>query len=158
MGFMFLDRIANNWRKKYNYEFSIKENLFLVKPLTYMNLSGEIFNYINPKDFGDIIVVYDDVSLPLGKIRIRKKGSHGGHKGVKSIISHLGTDFNRIRIGIGPLPDNEDLVNFVLGEFSNRELEIVNKALNLSYEALKTIVNEGIDKAMSLFNAKEVER
>ncbi|ONN27847.1 peptidyl-tRNA hydrolase [Thermosipho affectus] len=157
VGFMFLDKIASSWKKKYNFEYSIKDNLYMVKPLTYMNLSGDIFNYLNPDDFDDIIIVYDDVSLPLGKIRIRKKGSHGGHNGIKSLISYLGTNFKRIRIGIGPLPEDTDLVNFVLGEFSNTELKILDKVLTLSIEALKSIINDGIDKAMSLFNSKEVK-
>lgn len=121
-----------------------------------MNLSGEIFNYINPNDFNDIIVIYDDVSINLGKIRIRKKGSDGGHNGLKSIISFIGEHFSRIRIGIGPKPQEIDLVNFVLGEFTNKELMIINKVLDTTKEALETIITEGIDKAMSKFNSIEV--
>jgi len=157
---MFLDRLANNWEKRYNFEESkIKiENseILLVKPMTYMNLSGEIFNYINPEDFDDIIVVYDDVSIPLGKIRIRKKGSDGGHNGLKSIISYIGEQFPRIRIGVGPKPKEIDLVNFVLSEFSNKELVILDKILNLAIEALNCIIIEGINKAMSKYNSIEV--
>jgi len=160
VGFMFLDRLANNWEKRYNFEESkIKiENseILLVKPMTYMNLSGEIFNYINPEDFDDIIVVYDDVSIPLGKIRIRKKGSDGGHNGLKSIISYIGEQFPRIRIGVGPKPKEIDLVNFVLSEFSNKELVILDKILNLAIEALNCIITEGINKAMSKYNSIEV--
>jgi PTH1 family peptidyl-tRNA hydrolase len=160
VGFMLLDRLANNWKKKYNFEESkikiANKEILLVKPLTFMNLSGEIFNYLNPEEFDDIIVVYDDVSIPLGKIRIRKKGSDGGHNGLKSIISYIGEHFPRIRIGIGPKPEDVNLVNFVLSEFSNKELLILDKVLNLTAEALKTIVNEGIDKAMSKFNSIEV--
>ncbi|MBO8139193.1 MAG: aminoacyl-tRNA hydrolase [Thermosipho sp. (in: Bacteria)] len=160
VGFMFLDRLANNWEKRYNFkESKIKiENskILLVKPMTYMNLSGEIFNYINPEDFDDIIVVYDDVSIPLGKIRIRKKGSDGGHNGLKSIISYIGEQFPRIRIGVGPKPKEIDLVNFVLSEFSNKELVILDKILNLAIEALNCIITEGINKAMSKYNSIEV--
>lgn len=122
-----------------------------------MNLSGEIFSHLNKEDFSDIIVVYDDVNLPLGKIRIRKSGSSGGHNGIKSLISYLGEDFKRIRIGIGPIPENVNLVDFVLGEFEEDELKVLDKVLDLSIDALYTIFKDGIDKAMSLYNSQEVK-
>ncbi len=161
MGFMFIDRICNNFKKQNNYEYCQKtlfgKDILFVKPLTYMNLSGEIFRYLNKEDFSDIIVVYDDVNLPLGKIRIRKSGSSGGHNGIKSLIGYLGEDFKRIRIGIGPIPENENLVDFVLGEFKEDELKVLDKVLDLSIDALYTIFKDGIDKAMSLYNSQEVK-
>ncbi|WP_073072505.1 aminoacyl-tRNA hydrolase [Thermosipho atlanticus] len=161
VGFMFLDKIANNWKRKHNYEEAkiniAEKNVLLIKPLTFMNLSGEIFNYINPSDFDDIIVVYDDVNIPLGKIRIRKKGSDGGHNGLKSIIAYIGEHFPRIRIGIGPKPENIDLVNFVLGEFNNNELMILHKVLEITTEALEEIVAGNISSAMNKFNSFEVK-
>jgi len=102
---MVLDRLSKSWKSGPNYLYSdiniSGQKVKLVKPLTYMNLSGEVFKYL-PHD--DIIVVYDDLDLPLGRIRIRKDGSAGGHNGIKSIISYIGQDFPRIRIGIGPKP------------------------------------------------------
>ncbi|MDK2885468.1 MAG: peptidyl-tRNA hydrolase, family [Thermosipho sp. (in: thermotogales)] len=162
VGFMFLDRLASNWKKKYNFEEAKMKienvDVLLVKPLTYMNLSGEIFNFIKIENFDDIIVVYDDVSIPLGKIRIRKNGSDGGHNGLKSIISFIGNQFPRIRIGIGPKPEGIGLADFVLSEFSNEELEILDKVLNLTKEALECILTEGIEKAMSKYNSLEVSK
>ncbi|WP_184619350.1 aminoacyl-tRNA hydrolase [Thermosipho japonicus] len=161
VGFMFIDRICNNLKKQNNYEYCQKtlfgKDILFVKPLTYMNLSGEIFNHLNKEDFSDIIVIYDDVNLPLGKIRIRKSGSSGGHNGIKSLINYLGEDFKRIRVGIGPIPKDINLVDFVLGEFQENELKILDKVLNLSVDALYTIFKDGIDKAMSLYNSQEVK-
>ncbi|MBB6062408.1 PTH1 family peptidyl-tRNA hydrolase [Thermosipho japonicus] len=158
---MFIDRICNNLKKQNNYEYCQKtlfgKDILFVKPLTYMNLSGEIFNHLNKEDFSDIIVIYDDVNLPLGKIRIRKSGSSGGHNGIKSLINYLGEDFKRIRVGIGPIPKDINLVDFVLGEFQENELKILDKVLNLSVDALYTIFKDGIDKAMSLYNSQEVK-
>lgn len=158
---MFIDRICNNFKKQNNYEYCQKtlfgKDILFVKPFTYMNLSGEIFSHLNKEDFSDIIVVYDDVNLPLGKIRIRKSGSSGGHNGIKSLISYLGEDFKRIRIGIGPIPENVNLVDFVLGEFEEDELKVLDKVLDLSIDALYTIFKDGIDKAMSLYNSQEVK-
>lgn len=125
-----------------------------------MNLSGVAMPYIMRffrVNVDDIIVVYDDVSLKLGKIRIRKKGSDGGHNGMKSIIQALGTqEIKRIRIGIGEKPEGMNLVDFVLGEFSEEEFKVLQKVFELSRNALVTILNEGIDKAMSVYNSLEV--
>ncbi len=164
-GYLFLDYLSEKmkcspWIGERFYMYSECDNLHLVKPSTYMNLSGSAFPYIL-RDFSadvpDILVVYDDVSLPLGRIRIRKGGSDGGHNGIKSIISVLErTDFPRLRIGIGPKPTGVDLAEYVLSEFSDEELEKLYKVFAMAYEALSVIIKEGIDKAMSLFNSKEV--
>lgn len=158
---MFLDRLCDNFKQKYNFEYCKKtiygKDILFVKPLTYMNLSGEIFDYLDKNEFSDIIVAYDDIHLPLGKIRIRKRGSAGGHNGMKSLINYIGEDFSRIRIGIGPLPKDTSLVDFVLGKFSDDELRILDKVLDMSIDALYTILKDGIDKAMSLFNSQEVK-
>ncbi len=164
-GYLFLDYVSEKmecspWSGERFYMYSSCENLFLAKPSTYMNLSGSAFPYIL-RDFSadvhEILVVYDDVSLPLGKIRIRKSGSDGGHNGVKSIISVLErTDFPRMRIGIGLKPKGVDLASYVLSEFSDEELEKLYKVFSMAYDALLVIIKDGMDKAMSLFNSKEV--
>jgi len=123
-----------------------------------MNLSGEIFPEVlysfNVEKVSDIIVVYDDISIPLGSLRIRKKGSDGGHNGMKSIINALGTqDIPRMRIGIGPKPFTIGTTDYVLSEFTDDELETIFSVLNRAIEAFEVILKDGIDKAMSLYNS-----
>lgn len=165
-GFILVDYIQNKcncspWQGEQLYVYSKCENSILIKPLTYMNLSGEAFPYFMRKfslKLGDIIVAYDDIWLPLGKIRIRKKGSDGGHNGIKSVIDVLQTEeFNRIRIGIGPKPTEIRMAEFVLSEFSDEELSKLYKVITMAKEAFEVIIKDGIDKAMSLYNSKEVE-
>jgi PTH1 family peptidyl-tRNA hydrolase len=136
------------------------EKLILAKPTTYMNLSGkcvrQILDYYKI-DTKDIIVIYDDISLDVGKIRIRPKGSAGGHNGIKSIISHLGTeDFPRVRIGIGNKLLQMDLADYVLGKFNEDERLVINKTLNISSEAIECIINNGIEKSMNKYNSMNI--
>ncbi len=157
VGFMVLDKLSKSWKRGPNYLYSdiniFGEKVRLVKPTTYMNLSGEVFKYL-PHD--DIIVVYDDLDLPLGRIRIRKNGSAGGHNGIKSIISFIGQDFPRIRIGIGPKPQDIDAADYVLSNFSREEFEKLEKVIELTIEAIESIISEGIDKAMNKYNSATV--
>ncbi len=136
--------------------FIENKEIFLLKPLTFMNLSGiSVKAFLNKHTIplSELLVAYDDVDLPLGKIRLRKKGSSGGHKGVASIIENLETEeFPRLRLGIGPKPFNVDMVDFVLGEFTKEELVRVKDVLKRTKEAIFTILSEGIDVAMSKFN------
>ncbi len=138
------------------------EKVILVKPLTYMNLSGicikEVLHYFkcNPKT--DLIVISDDISLPEGMIRIRKKGSAGGHNGLKNIIAQVGTDeFARIRIGVGDKPKNGDLVNHVLGHFTKEARAQVEQGLENAADAIALAVRENMDAAMNQFNKKKSE-
>lgn len=131
------------------------EKVILVKPQTYMNLSGESvravmdFYKLNPTK--DIIVIADDISLPTGKIRIRAKGSAGGHNGLKSIIAHAGTDqFTRIKVGVGA--NQGDLVKHVLGKFSKGERKIVDDAVRNAASASEVIVMYDVQTAMNKFN------
>lgn len=133
------------------------QKVLLAKPLTYMNLSGEairgLVDYykINPET--ELLVIYDDISLEPGNIRIRKKGSAGGHNGIKSIIAQLGTqNFQRIRIGVGEKPKNWDLADYVLGTFGKEDRPLVEEALGNAAEAAAMIVQGKIDEAMNRFN------
>ena len=133
--------------------------VLLVKPLTYMNSSGEavkaICDSFNIDEKEDLIIIYDDISLDLSNFRVRKKGSSGGHNGIKSIIELLGHDiFKRIKIGIGKKPEDIDLIDFVLGKFLEEESEILGQNMDKIDCCLNLIFNEGIDKAMSLYNSK----
>ena len=136
----------------------------LVKPRTYMNLSGEavrslIHHYSLPVQ--NILVVYDDLDLPLGKIRIRERGSSGGHKGMRSIIAQVGSqDFPRLRVGIAPLVDTESLapcrqinaVEHVLGDFTTREKAVIRDVYPVVVAAIDCLVAEGVKAAMNRYN------
>ena len=131
------------------------EKVILVKPQTYMNLSGEsvraVMDFYKLDPIKDIIVIADDISLPTGKIRIRAKGSAGGHNGLKSIIAHAGTDqFTRIKVGVGA--NQGDLVKHVLGKFSKGEREIVDDAVRNAASASEVIVMYDVQTAMNKFN------
>lgn len=135
------------------------EKVVLAQPVTYMNLSGESvrelvdFYKVTPEE---IIVIYDDISLEVGQLRIRKKGSAGGHNGIKSIISHLGTDeFPRIKIGVGDKPKDFDLADYVLSRFKAEEQPAIREALKDSSDACKMIITTGIEAAMNNFNRKK---
>lgn len=130
------------------------EKVMLLKPQTYMNLSGQSildavqFYKINVEN---LIVIYDDVSLPLGRIRIRPSGSDGGHNGIKSIIYLLETDcFPRLRVGIGE--PGVDIINYVLGRFSSDEHKILDDVIKVAADGVEAIVNFGVDQAMNMYN------
>ena len=131
------------------------EKVILVKPQTYMNLSGEsvraVMDFYKLDPTKDIIVIADDISLPTGKIRIRAKGSAGGHNGLKSIIAHAGTDqFTRIKVGVGA--NQGDLVKHVLGKFPKGERKIVDDAVRNAASASEVIVMYDVQTAMNKFN------
>lgn len=131
--------------------------VLLAMPQTYMNLSGEsireLTDYYKIDVTSELIVVYDDINLPPGQIRIRKSGSAGGHNGMKNIISHLGTDeFTRVRIGVGEKPKGYDLADYVLGHFKEDEKSLMETAFIDGANAIVCIMNEGIDSAMNTFN------
>ena len=135
------------------------EKVVIAKPITYMNLSGESvrelmdFYKVTPEE---IIIIYDDISLDVGQLRIRKKGSAGGHNGIKSIISHLGTDeFPRIKVGVGDKPKDWDLADYVLSRFAKEEQPLIRDALKDSSDACKMIITSGIDAAMNQYNRKK---
>ena len=135
------------------------EKVILLKPQTYMNLSGESVRAaadFYKIDHEHIIVMYDDIDLDVGKLRVRAKGSAGGHNGIKNIIAHLGTqEFPRVRIGVGAKPDRMDLADYVLGRFPQVEQSVMEDAFKEAAEAAAAIVEDGIDAAMNRFNRKK---
>jgi len=126
-----------------------------VKPLTFMNRSGEAVTEVL-KLYGHSemkhIVVVDDFNIPLGTLRFRRNGSHGGHNGLKSIINSIGSDFPRLRIGIGPLPPGISVIDFVLGSFSQEEETVLSSVLPVSCKALRCFITESIDTVMNKYN------
>lgn len=134
------------------------QKCILARPQTYMNLSGEsvrqMLDYYKIDETSQLIVISDDISLEPGQIRIRKKGSAGGHNGLKNIIAHLGHDsFIRVKMGVGEKPKGWDLVDYVLGRFSKSDREAVEEAADRAVEAIRTIIAEGPDAAMNRFNS-----
>ena len=135
------------------------KKVILAQPQTFMNLSGlsvaELVNYYKADPEKELIVIYDDIDLNPGQIRIRKQGSAGGHNGMKSVIGGIGTqDFSRIRVGVGAKPKEYDLADYVLGHFTNEEREVIDKAIIDATEAIKIILTDGPDKAMNKYNRK----
>jgi PTH1 family peptidyl-tRNA hydrolase len=170
IGFRIIDNLAREieteFKKVKSYDSLISRgkinnhNLRLVKPQTYMNLSGKsvskIVSYYRIS-FPDLLIVYDDLNLELGQIRIRKRGSAGGHKGVESIIQYLNSeDIPRLRIGIGKpsINSNFDYASYVLSNFNNNEKDKISEVIQLSTEAIKTVIEDGLEKAMRKYNRK----
>ncbi len=163
-GFMVLDRLASRLRvefgneRKFEARFARSGSLFLLKPQTFMNLSGRSvaavcqFYKIQP---AEVLVVYDDVALPEGKLRLRKGGSAGGHNGMKSLISSLGTDqFPRVRFGVGAA-DGKNMVGHVLGAFDTASREALDKSLENAVEAVSMCALRGLTAAMNHFNKED---
>lgn len=135
------------------------QKVVLVKPLTYMNCSGESLrmavDYYKLDVGQELIVISDDISLPPGQLRVRKKGSAGGHNGLKNIIKLLGTeDFQRIRMGVGEKPKGYDLVDWVLGHFGKEERAAMEEAKEKAVHAVELMLTEGADAAMNVYNRK----
>ena len=136
------------------------QKVILAKPQTYMNLSGEsiraLTEYYKIDVSGELIVLYDDIALSPGQVRVRKRGSAGGHNGMKDIIAKLGSqDFCRVRIGVGEKPPFMDLADYVLGHFSPEDRKEADEGLIRAAEAVSIILTEGVDKAMNALNRKE---
>ena len=167
-GFDVIDTLAG----KYNISVDGRKNraligkgiiegkkVILAKPQTYMNLSGEslggLVDYYKVDEESEFLVVYDDISLDVGQLRIRKKGSAGGHNGMKNIISHLGTEvFPRIKVGVGEKPKKYDLADYVLSRFSEEERAIMEEGYQKAVEAVEMILRGEMDEAMNKFNRK----
>ena len=168
VGFAVIDTLAD----KYRIDVSEKKHkalcgkgviegrkVLLVKPQTFMNLSGESiraavdYYKIEPED---IIVIYDDISLDPGQLRIRLKGSAGGHNGIKNIIAHLGTqEFPRIKVGVGAKPPRVDLADYVLSRFSPDEQKLMDEAFKEAAEAAVSMMTDGAERAMNHYNTKK---
>ena len=167
VGFETIDRIAaenqirveeKKHKALYGSGYIEGEKVILAKPQTFMNLSGESVReladyYKIPSE--NIIVIYDDISLDVGQLRIRKKGSAGGHNGIKNIIANLGTDvFPRIKIGVGEKPKKYDLADYVLGHFSKEDRELMEEGYDRADHAVGMILNGEIEAAMNQYNRK----
>ncbi len=167
VGFWVIDKLAKEYNievTKFKHKALIGEGniagkkVLLVKPQTYMNLSGESIREIikfYKVPLEQFYVIYDDTSLPLSNVRIREKGSAGGHNGIKNIIAHLGTDiFLRIKVGIGEKPNGWDLADYVLAPFSKDEEPLILSGVDKAYHAVELLLTKGIKEAMNQTNQK----
>ena len=168
IGYTTVDALA----EKYNIGFSERkfqslvgkgviegQKVILLKPLTYMNLSGEAVraacDYFKVDTDTELIVIYDDISLPVGQLRIRPKGSAGGHNGIKNIIAHLGSEvFLRIKIGVGEKPSRMDLADYVLGHFSEEDKKAETEACEKALSAILLLMQGRVEEAMNQYNRK----
>ena len=165
-GYWVLDQLADELSLKFKlgkgeYMHTKNSDISLVKPIGYMNNSGvALKNYIDyfNIDINQVLVVYDDVALPLGKIKFKTKGSSGGQKGIDSIIYHLKSDqFLRLKIGIATNENIESLSSYVLSPFNSKEKDIVESVINESVEAIKFLINNDINETMNKYNKKNKE-
>lgn len=161
VGFRLADRMVGeadfSWKDFKGLGVATKAgSLWVAKPMTFMNLSGEFvqkFAAYHNIALEDILIVYDELAIPLGALRIRKNGSSGGQNGMKSIIQHFGTEnVARLRIGIGPQPEKVNATNFVLGKFSKTEETVLDEVLSRAMEAVQSMVENNIDHAMNKYN------
>lgn len=170
-GFEVIDRLS----EKYNIDVGTKKHraligkgviagqkVILAKPQTYMNLSGEsirsLLDYYKIDEEQELLIIYDDISLNPGQIRIRAKGSAGGHNGIKNIIAHLGSQvFPRIKVGVGEKPRGRDLADYVLGHFSKEEKVLMEEGYDNAVHAAEMIVSGSVESAMNEYNRKKKE-
>ncbi|HEY9831539.1 MAG TPA: aminoacyl-tRNA hydrolase [Stenomitos sp.] len=172
IGFEAVDALAKTWQISWSenrrFQAFIGEGrgangdkIRLLKPLTYMNRSGQAIRsatdwYKLPPE--STLIIYDDMDLSIGRLRLRLSGSAGGHNGMKSAIAHLGTqNFPRLRIGIGKSKGDKDTVSHVLGKFSLEETQMMSEVLHLVVDAVELALKQGVEKAMSLYNNRTVE-
>lgn len=165
IGFMVIDELLRRYqttlsREKFNGLYTIEhikqEKVLFVEPQTFMNRSGEcirpLIDYFNI-DLDNVLVIYDDLDLPIGKIRLRQQGGHGGHNGIRSLIDHLGTKkFKRIRVGIGRPTQQMSIVDYVLQRFSSDQLDGVNESIMQSADACEQWFKDDFSQVMNVFN------
>lgn len=170
IGFEVIERLAydfnikidRNKHKSFVGQGVIKgEKVLLIKPQTYMNNSGEAVHSILDfyKETTDsVIVVYDDTDTDVGRLRIRERGSAGGHNGIKNIIAHLKTqEFDRVRVGVGAKPPGYDMADYVLSRFSDNEIPVMQKAIKMAADAVVRMIDEGTHTAMNVYNGMVIE-
>lgn len=165
VGFDVVDKLAESWGQNIEKEgfkgtyLKLKyfdKDVIILKPSTFMNLSGDSIKacmdfYKIPKE--NLIVIHDDMDIPIGHLKLKEKGSSGGHNGIKSIIANLGgnEEFKRIRVGIGH-PENHNVIDFVLTKFSKEERDTVDEAIKNAVDAIKMALKESFNKAMTIYN------
>lgn len=164
VGFIILDNFLNtsDWKEKFNalyYESRFNgDKVLFVKPLTFMNLSGDaVVKFVNyyDIDINDILVIHDDLDLPFGSYKLKKDSSAGGHNGIKSIINRLGTQsFSRLKVGVSN-NKNIDTKDYVLGSFGKNEKDVLDSNQKIFNEIIESFINNGIERTMNIYNTKK---
>ena len=167
MGFDVINKLAtkynisvekNGFKSLYGSGLIEGEKVILCKPQTFMNLSGEaIIEFVNyyKIDLKNVIVIYDDIDIEPGVVKLRKKGGAGSHNGMKSVVHNLGsTEFPHVRIGTGTPVNKYDMINYVIGKVSKEEYKVLSKGIDTGVKAVEQILKNGIDNAMNVINAK----
>ena len=164
IGFMVIDKLLDNLncidisKKSFDGKLYKCGDVLLLKPTTFMNLSGKsvqsVANFYKI-DLDDILVVHDDIDLPFGALKIKKGGGNGGHNGLKSIDSMIGKEYNRLRLGVDKPPKKEMVASYVLGKFSSKELEVLDKFVDYGAKVAKEWINKPIDKLKSIYPKKD---
>ncbi len=163
IGFMLLDKIAESNGKQYiqavGYSYFILDGDYYVKPELYMNRSGIVIREVmDIREFDDIFIIVDDINLDVGKLRFRLKGGDGGHNGLKSIIEHVGhKDWKRLRVGVG-MPAEENLSDFVLADFSEKEFKILEESLELSQKFIEIYCKDSFQKALDFVSKTQSKK
>jgi len=167
IGFDVLDEVARRWHVQLRPWKSVADvavvgnrGVVLVEPQTYMNLSGDAVSRIaafHKLDPADVLVIVDEVQLPLGRLRVRRNGSAGGHNGLKSIIQHIGAEFPRVRVGVGRGDPTWDLADHVLSKFGREEREAVADVVSRAADAVELFAGEGLEVVMNRFNPPPVD-
>ena len=165
VGFDVLDELGRRWGVRFKSWKGLADvglvkaqDALLAKPQTYMNASGEAVQRIasfHKLDPADVLIVADEVQLPLGRIRLRPSGSDGGHNGLKSVIQHLGREFPRLRVGVGRGDPRWDLADHVLSRFDIEEREVVERSVTRAADAVEVFLQRGLSEAMNRYNAAE---
>jgi peptidyl-tRNA hydrolase, PTH1 family len=167
LGFMVVDTLAERWHvtvggKRHGAELGsaqfASQRVLLAKPQTYMNASGDAvakLRRLHRLDPSDVLAVYDDLDLPLGRVRLRGEGGAGGHNGVASLIGVLGKGFPRLRIGIGRPPGGADPVQFVLESFSSAETDVIEAAVVRAADGVEAWLQDGVERAMNSLNRRD---
>jgi len=162
IGFRVVDEFSSSLKNQMTFQtceadctFSADGSILVAKPTTYMNRSGDAVRGLIEKfnvPVSSVVVIVDDFNIACGTIRVRRNGSHGGHNGLKSISSQIGDNYPRIRIGIGPLPPDTDIIDFVLGSFSAAEEAVLKDVLPKAASAMNMLTNDSIDTVMNRYN------
>lgn len=166
LGFMIVDRLASRWRIPLNLELPdlrigsgsvAKRPTMLVQPQGYMNMSGEALSALQELHVEDLIVLHDDLDLPVGRLRVRHDSGVGGHRGIASLVRFFGSAFDRVKVGIGRPPQGVAVADYVLQRMTAYELQEFQEPIERASHAVECIVTEGVESAMNRFNARSVE-
>ena len=166
LGFMVIDCLASRWRVPLDLEVPdlrkgtgriADRPAILVQPQSYMNMSGNALTTLPELHAEDLIVIHDDLDLPVGRLRVRRDGGAGGHRGIVSMVRFFGTAFDRVKVGIGRPPQGVEVADYVLHRMAAEQLQEFEEPIERASDAVECIVAEGIERAMNRFNAPPVE-